>query len=1070
VLDDPRAKPKVSVPCLRLNDLFEHHAAQRPDAAAILAPGRAPLSYARLHQHIGETGRALRAMGIAREDRVGLMLPNGSDMASAIITVASNAGCAVINPSYAADELERYFAALRLRALIIPAGADVPARRVAQARGIQIIDFSAAETAGLFALHSDPAEPSRDPIGPGSVALYVLTSGTTARPKIVPLTHTNICSSAFCSVASVALTEQDRCLNVLPLFHCHGLVATVLSALAAGAGVVCTPGCDVDKLFGWLREFKVKWYSAVPTMHQAILAQARLRPEELNGFSLRLIRSASAPLPPSVFAELEQTLGTSVIELYGMTETAGSPIACNPLPPRRRKPGSCGIPVGLEVAIMSDHGKILPVNSTGQVVIRGPSVALGYDGDAAATAAAFTGGWLRTGDLGFFDDDGYLFLVGRSREMINRGGEKVTPREVDEALLQHPAVAEAVTFALPHTTLGEDVAVAIVLRPGTEASARDIRQFAAARLAAFKVPRQVLFFKQLPKGATGKVNRIGLAAKLGVAGGQTEQGFIPPRTPLENVLAGIWADVLNRDRVGIYDDFFVLGGDSLSAAQALTCIHDTMQLKVEVSGLFDAPTVAEMAEHLERLIQAGHARQPSFAIARLSQEAPPPASPAQERLWTLQQALPDLPFFNILEMLRVTLALDPQILQRTFNEIVRRHEIFRTTFAKRGRRLVQKIVPDLVVPLPIADLSGLPQARKERAAHRIIQDQLLQPFDLAQGPLVRIQLVRLAAGEHLFLIAMHQTLIDGRSSGVLAGELATLYEAFAAGKPSPLPLPARQFADFAAWQRQWRSHPDVAAQLAYWRAQLAAPLPLATLATGQSRRAADDLRSAQADLAIPPRLTEALRQLSLSEGATLFMALVAGLMVLMHRIQGADDLRVATNLANRNRPGTEGLIGPLVNTVILRTRLDGNPSPREVLRRLRATTLSAYANQDLPFEDLSEALAREQGIDPAGLARVMLLLHNAALRPQRNAAGRLAFEQADPSLPQPLVTTTTYDVILTMRETAQGLAGACIYKARLFSARSVERLLRDFRKVLENMVARPERPISAMRTAPKKKR
>jgi non-ribosomal peptide synthetase component F len=305
---------------------------------------------------------------------------------------------------------------------------------------------------------------------------------------------------------------------------------------------------------------------------------------------------------------------------------------------------------------------------------------------------------------------------------------------------------------------------------------------------------------------------------------------------------------------------------------------------------------------------------------------------------------------------------------------------------------------------------------------------------------------------------------------VLADELATLYEAFAAGKPSPLPPPARQFADFAAWQRQWRSHPDVAAQLAYWRAQLAAPLPPATLGTVRSRRAADDLRTAHADLAIPARLTEALRQLSLSEGATLFMALVAGLMVLMHRAQGADDLRVATNLANRNRPGTEGLIGPLVNTVILRTRLDGKPSPREVLRRLRATTLSAYANQDLPFEDLSEALAREQGIDPAGLARVMLLLHNAALRPQRNATGRLAFEQADPSLPQPLVTTTTYDVILTMRETAQGLVGACIYKPGLFGAKSVERLLRDFRKVLENMVARPERPISAMRTAPKKKR
>ena len=1075
MLDELRVKPRVPVPFRRLNDLFEHHAARRPDAAAILAPGRAPLSYRGLHRQIGDIGRALRAMGIGREDRLGLMLPNGPDLAAAIIGVAANAGCAVINPAYAADELERYFAALRLRALVLPAGADVPARQVARAQGLAVIDLAAAPTAGLFTLRSDgPAAPSHEPLGPGSAALFMLTSGTTARPKIVPLTHDNICSSAYASVTAVALTDRDRCLNVLPLFHCHGLVATVLSALAAGAGVVCAPGCAVDKLFGWLREFEVKWYSAVPTMHQAILAQARQRPDQLNDCVLRLVRSASAPLPPSVFAELERTFRTTVIEFYGMTETAGSPIACNPLPPRRPKAGSCGIPVGLEVAIMGDRGGFLPANMTGEVAVRGSSVTPGYDGDPAATDAAFAGGWFKTGDLGFFDDDGYLFLVGRSREMINRGGEKVTPREVDEALLEHPAIAEAVTFAVPHATLGEDVAAAIVLRPGAEASAHEIRQFAAARLAAFKVPRQIVFSQALPKSATGKINRIGLAAKLGLAGAAPNQGFVSPRTPLETVLAGIWADVLKRDRIGLYDDFFALGGDSLSAAQALTCIYETMQLKVEVSGLFDAPTVAEMAEHLERLIQAGRARQPSSLPARRARQTAPPASAAQQRLWTLQQALPDLPFFNILYLLRLTCEVDRQILQRVFNEIAARHAIFRTSFARRGGRLVQKIAPRMAVPFDVVEVSGLPQRQKQRAAHRAIQEELLHSFDLARGPLLRVRLVRLDKREHLLLIGMHQALVDGRSTAVLAGEMAALYEAFAAGKPSPLAPPALQFADFAAWQRQWRSHPDVAAQLNYWRAQLRGPLPPATLATVRSRRNDDDPRTAQVELAVPARLTEALRQLSHSEGATLFMALVAGLMTLMRRRQGVDDLRVATNVANRNRPGTEGLIGPLVNTVILRTRLDGDPTPREVIRRVRAATLAAYANQDLPFEVLSDTLAREERTDPAELARVMILLHNAALRPPANSAGRLVFEEADPGLPQPLVTTTTYDVILSLRETAQGLVGACIYKPHRFDAKSadksVHRLLRDFRNVLERMVTRPERPVSARRTAPRGKR
>ena len=326
---------------------------------------------------------------------------------------------------------------------------------------------------------------------------------------------------------------------------------------------------------------------------------------------------------------------TTVIEFYGMTETAGAPIASNLLPPGRRKAGSCGKPVGLDVAIMGDGGSLLPHGKTGQVVIRGASVTLGYDGDPATTAAAFDGDWFKTGDLGFFDGDGYLFLVGRSREMINRGGEKITPREIDEVLLEHPAVAEAVTFAVPHPTLGEDVAAAIVLRPHAKATTKDIRQFAMARLAEFKVPRQVLFLKELPKSATGKVRRIGLAAKLGLASGvATPQAFVAPRTPLENVLAGIWADILRREQVGIHDDFFALGGDSLLAAQALTCIYETMQLKVEVSGLFDAPTVAEMAEHLEPLIQAGAAKRPSANIAQTSRDESPPASSAQERLWT----------------------------------------------------------------------------------------------------------------------------------------------------------------------------------------------------------------------------------------------------------------------------------------------------------------------------------------------------------------------------------------------------------------------------------------------------
>ena len=1062
------AKPPIPVPFLLLNELFEYYARHSPDAVAILAPDCSALSYGALHQQISYVGGALRAMGLGRHDRVAVVLPNGPEMAVAVLGVAASATCLPTNPAYGAKELDRYFADLQPRALITQVNS--PARRVALSRGVQVVDLSTTGDmqAGLFTLTSDRgtltsdhgSAPSRDKVDPSDVALLMTTSGTTSRPKIVPLTHANICTAACGWGTPLALTETDRCLNVMPLFHGHGLIGTVLASLASGASVICTPRCDINSFFGWLTEFRPTWYSAVPTMHQAILAEARRhRERSAADHRLRFVRSGSAPLPPHVIAELEQTFATCVIEFCGITETAASPVACNPLPPRLRKVGSIGLPVELDVAVMDEGGAFLPSGQTGQVVVRGASLMSGYDANSIATKAAFAGDWFKTGDLGFFDDDGYLFLAGRIKEIINRGGQKIAPSQVDEVLLEHPAVAEAVTFAVPHPTLGEDVAAAVVLRPAAKVTPKDIRQFAMGRLATFKVPRQVQIVAEIPKGPTGKVQRVGLAEKLGLAGAASRT-FAAPRTPLENVLAGIWADVLRLDQVGIHDDFFALGGDSLLAAHVLTSIHDAMHLDVGVVSLFDAPTVAEMAEYLETLIKAGRAGQAE--IARVPRDEPLPASPAQERLWTLQQAVPDLPFFNILYALRITSPLDATLVERSLNEIVRRHEILRTTIDVEGSRHIQVIAPQLAVPLAVDDLHKLPTSKKEAAAHRLIQAELMHSFDLARGPLIRARIVRLAEDEHLLLITMHQMIADGGSLGVMAEELAALYEAFATGKASPLPPPPLQYADFAAWQCSWQSHPDTPAQLDYWREQLCGPLPNLQLGAARPRGAASEL-TAQRDIVLPANLTEAAKQFGRREGGTLFMALVVALKTLLHRYAGEDDLRLATNVANRNRAGTEGLIGPLANTVILRTGLGGDPTVREVMRRVRATTLAAYAHQDLPFEVVAETLARERKLDPAQLAQVMILLHNAALRPAASAGQALAFEEADPGMPMPLVTTTTYDVILVLRETAQGLIGSCIYKPHLLGSKSIDRLLADFKIILERMVEEPERRISTIR-------
>ena len=492
------------------------------DAPAIGAPGRPPLTFGGLRDHVAATVAALNAMGIGRGDRVAIVLENGPEMASAFIAIAAGATTAPLNPAYRAEEFCFYLEDLGARLLVVEAGSESPAIAVARDLGMAIAEVSVAEgaPAGAFALSlsgkAPAASPSTGPVAADDIALVLHTSGTTSRPKIVPLSQANICASAAHIAASLALVPGDRCLNIMPLFHIHGLIAAVLSSLGAGASVHCSPGFNALKVFGWFDEVKPTWYTAVPTMHQAILARAPRNEASVKAAKLRFIRSSSSSLPPQVMTELEATFGCPVIEAYGMTEAAHQ-MASNPLPPAARYPGSVGIAAGPEVAIMSEDGRLLAAGEIGEIVIRGPNVTKGYEANDKANAEAFTHGWFRTGDQGVLDEGGYLRLTGRLKEIINRGGEKISPREVDEILMDHPAVAQVVTFAVPHPKLGEEVAAVVVLKEGASADEKELRAFAAGRLADFKVPRTILFMDEIPKGATGKLQRIGLAQKLGLA-------------------------------------------------------------------------------------------------------------------------------------------------------------------------------------------------------------------------------------------------------------------------------------------------------------------------------------------------------------------------------------------------------------------------------------------------------------------------------------------------------------------------------------------------------------------------
>jgi acyl-CoA synthetase (AMP-forming)/AMP-acid ligase II len=490
----------------------------RDEAPALTTPGGSPLSYRALRALTARTAGVLAGLGIAPGDRVAIVLDNGPEMAAAFLGVAGAATAAPLNPGYRAEEFEFYLTDLHAK-LLVTGVTDSAAVQVATRLDLPIARLvpEPANGAGTFRLDVPAGATqgrARAP-EPSDIALVLHTSGTTSRPKIVPLSHQNLTTSARNVAGTLALVPEDRGLVIMPLFHIHGLVASLLAPLSVGSEVCCSPGFNALKFFAWFSEVRPTWYSGVPTMHQTILLRAARNPEALAGHRLRFIRSSSSALPPTVLAELERVFGVPVLEAYGMTEAAHQ-MASNPLPPAPRKPGTVGLAAGPEIRVVDPSGGSLPPDTPGEIVIRGPNVMSAYESNPAANAEAFYGEWFRTGDQGMLDSEGYLSITGRLKEIINRGGEKISPREVDEILMEHPAVHQCVTFALPHPMLGEEVAAAIVLCQGAAATDQDLRRFAAERLADFKVPRKILILSEIPVGPTGKLQRIGLAQKLGL--------------------------------------------------------------------------------------------------------------------------------------------------------------------------------------------------------------------------------------------------------------------------------------------------------------------------------------------------------------------------------------------------------------------------------------------------------------------------------------------------------------------------------------------------------------------------
>ncbi|HVP87000.1 MAG TPA: non-ribosomal peptide synthetase [Casimicrobiaceae bacterium] len=612
---------------MTLLELLEARARSHESLPALLAPGRPPLTYGALLRQVERAGAALAAIGLGRGSRVALALPNGPELAAAIVSTMSWSTCAPLNPTYDEDLCRYLLAKMRAAALVVGESPEPPAADAARSLGIPIVRLSFARggPAGTFRLSADisgdavPVERA----GPEDCALMLHTSGTTAKPKLVPLTQSSQIEAFLFRAKFLRLGPEDRCLCVAPLFTASGIKRNLGTALAAGSSVVCTPGFDTDEFFTWLETFQPTYYTGPPTVHRAVLAALERRETTLQ-HSLRYVLATSASLPEAEQERLERALGVPVLQAYAMTEGGG--IAHDPPAPVRRRPGSVGPPAGCEVRVLGATGTFLPRKEVGEIVVRGSDVFEGYEDDAEANAAAFHQGWFRTGDLGYLDEDSYLYVVGRIKELINRGGLKVSPTAVDAALMQHPDVIDAAAFGVPHPTLDEDLVAAIVPRAEASVTEQQLRDFLLQRLAGYMVPSRILVESQLPKSALGKVQRAALAERFEA---DRRSPFMAPRDAHEELVAGFFSQALAGVRVGALDNFFDLGGDSLSGAQVVTRANVALGVSLPVESLFRRPTVAEFAAELNAAACSGVASVPP-PIRPRSEQGPPPASASRQ--------------------------------------------------------------------------------------------------------------------------------------------------------------------------------------------------------------------------------------------------------------------------------------------------------------------------------------------------------------------------------------------------------------------------------------------------------
>jgi amino acid adenylation domain-containing protein len=1029
-----------------VHGLFEAQVERTPHAVAVIGEGQ-QLTYRELSQRTNQLGWYLREQGVGPDVRVGICAERSMEMVVGLLGILKAGGAYVpLDPDYPDARLKFMVADTQPALLLIQEAMQARLRPLGAAR--------------MLCLDRDWALIAERPItdvprcGTAENLAYVIyTSGSTGQPKGVMIPHRGIVNRLMWMQEQYQLTHEDRVLQKTPFSFDVSVWEFFWPLLAGAALVICQPRRhgDSEYLIDLIARERVTTLHFVPSMLSQFLEDQGVQ----KCVSVRQVICSGEALPASVVERFFRCMKAELHNLYGPTEASVDVTywKC------RQGEGDRAVPIGHPIAntqiyVLDESLNPVPVGVQGDLYIGGTGVGRGYQNRPELTAEKFIPDnfgtqagqrFYKTGDLALFRADGSVEFLGRSDFQVKLRGFRIECGEIEAALLELPQVQQAAVIARQRN--GDLSLLAYVICSAqADTSGRGLREQLAKRLPEYMIPSRVTLLERMPLTSSGKVDRQALPDPE--LSSESSQAFVAPRTPVEHQLAEIWSEILGAGRIGIHDSFFDTGGHSLLATRVISRVRRAFKVDMPLRTLFEAPTIAGLAEKIESALNLHTSIQPS--IRRAPRHNGSPLSFAQQRLWFLDQFQTNAGAYNVPGAVEIHGALEASALKKSLEEIVRRHEVLRTCFVTREGEPMQQVGEPGPVPLPLLNLTSLTSSEQQTRLHLFLGEQAQQPFDLGCGPLLRANLIRLGADEHVLALNLHHIVSDGWSMGVLLNELGQLYEAFLQNKPSPLPELPIQYADFSVWQREWLQGEVLETELSYWRKQLAGLPELLELPTDHARPAIERFGGSRLTHLVPMDLTEQLKRLSREQNVTLFMTLLAVFQVLLQRYSGEKDLAVGTPIANRERVEIEGLIGFFVNTLVLRAGLHGNPTFSELLARVRETALGAYAHQDMPFEKLVEELRPKRSTGHAPLFQVMFTLQNAPLGELTSGGSRLTQVEVE-------TVSVKFDLMLTVEEIAQGMRLHMDYRTDLFEATTMQRLLGHYQNLLYAVVGNPGR-------------